>query len=246
MKYIFAIFFTVINCIADTNSAVVFSKHSTDGKELKVVFRSLPFEVTRTTNGNVISISSQMPKKISPSTKWNNIYTIVTTDSAGEHQLVYGTMLKVGDRLGEKIKIVDAQSEGRTGVFLYKSPTAISNQCLFAHLTGKIPTVTNTPVPHLSAGLGHMPSKEELAAWQREQALVDADPIVNEYLIWAPSQREHGELKSARIIGSRASSSLAVEVTIVVGKFQKTQTNCFINDKWIMSESKLVPLDEPK
>ena len=29
--------------------------------------------------------------------------------------------------------------------------------------------VTNTPVPHLSAGLGDMPSKEELAAWQREQ-----------------------------------------------------------------------------
>ena len=53
MKYIIAIFFTAINCIASTNSVVVFSKETADGGKLKVEFRSLPFELIKTTNANI-------------------------------------------------------------------------------------------------------------------------------------------------------------------------------------------------
>jgi hypothetical protein len=246
MKYIIAIFFTAINCIANTNSVVVFSKETADGGKLKVEFRSLPFEVIRTTNANAINITSHIPKKITPSTKWEHIYTIVTTDGTGEHQLPYGTMLKARDGATETIKIIDAQSEGRTAVFLYKYPTGISNQCLFAHLTGKISLATNSQVAFGMASVGHIPSKEERVRLERERALQDADPFVGEFLIWAPSQSEHSELKSARITGSRANSNLVVEVTYALGKFQKCQTNCFVNDKWIVSESQFIPLSESK
>ena len=247
MKYIIAIFFTAINCIASTNSVVVFSKETADGGKLKVEFRSLPFELIKTTNTNIINITFHIPKKITPSTKWEHIYTIVTTNGAGEHRLAYSTMLKVRDGAEKKIKIIDAQSEGRTAVFLYKDPTGISNQCLFAHLTGKIPLATNSQAAHGGASMrGYMPSKEKLVRSEHERALQDADPFVGEYLIWAPSQSEHCELKSARITGSRANSNLVVEVTYTLGKFQKCQTNCFVNDKWIVSESQFIPLSESK